>query len=95
MGGSSDAFDQHLPIGGVKQSEHFGRTIPTIFMWLLKRMSSQFSSVTRIGLGLVRTGFIFTPHAQAHHFANDRRLFDKLFFASLSGSVTTTAPAFR
>jgi hypothetical protein len=95
IGGSSNAFDEHLSIGGVKQGKHFGCAIPTIFMRLLQGMSSQFPTVTRIGLGLVRTGFIFTPDAQAQRFAHDIGLFDELFFASLSGSVTTTAPAFR
>ena len=95
IGGLPNSFDHDLPIAGVKQGEHFGGAIPTIFVRLSQRMPSQFPGVSGVGLGLVWTRFILTPDAQPQFFANPIGLFDKFFFASLSGSVTTTAPALR
>jgi hypothetical protein len=69
----------------VKQREHFDRAIPTIFMGLGEGMSIRLPGVTGIGLGLIRAGFIFTPHTQPHHFANAIGLFDEFFLLRYRG----------
>src|SRR5689334_98234 len=48
-----------------------------------------------VGNGLEGTGFILGPDAQAQGFADMVGVFNQRFFASASGSVTSTRPCLR
>ena len=55
----------------------------------------QLLSVTCIGNGLERPGFILGPRAQTERFTEAIGTFNQVYFSSVSGSVTWTTFPFR
>ncbi len=95
IGRALNAFNIDTTTGGMEQGQQFGGSIATVFMRLTNGMTIECPTVAGIGFGLIRSGFIFTPHTQPARFSDDIGFLYQLFFASLSGSVTTSEPAFR
>ena len=64
-------------------------------MRLPSRLSDWLPSLAQVWDHLVGSGFIFDVHGEPCLLRVQAGLLDQLFFASVSGSVTTTTPAFR
>lgn len=64
-------------------------------MGLLLWLPFGLPTLTGIGDGLKRSGFIFCIHGQSQLFTGLVSLFDYVFFPSASGSVTMTFPRLR
>jgi len=48
-----------------------------------------------VGHGLERPGFVLGPNTQPQRFTEAIRIFNQVFFAVVSGSLTSTGPALR
>src|SRR5262249_27759170 len=75
------------------QTEQLDRTAPQVVRRLPGRMSVRVPVLACQGAGLIRPGFIIRPDRQPQLLTNGIGVLDQLFFASVSGSVTHTAPS--
>ena len=95
ISGAGHPFHADLPGCGMKQSQHFGRTIPWIFMRIAFRVQLDVPIGARIGGCRIGSSFIHSPHRQPERFAQLIGTLNQRFFVSVCGSVTTTVPALR
>src|SRR6266567_8175317 len=79
----------------MEERDQLGGAMPNVFMWVTSRLTDGLPMDTWLGDGLVRAGFIHTPHRQFHPLALGVGLLDQAFFALASGSWTSTSPRLR
>jgi hypothetical protein len=95
IGGAGHPLDPHGAGARMKQGQHFRRAIADVLVRLADGLPTGLPTGARIGLGLVWPRFILIPDRQAQLFAQRIGVCDQLFFASVSGSTTVTAPRLR
>ena len=88
-------MNTNLPVRRMKERQHFDGTIPDILMRLTGRFAFRLPSGSRVGHGRERSGLVAAPDRQSQTLAQKVSLFDQLFLAWVSGSVTRTVPLLR
>ena len=79
----------------MKQCQEFGCAVAHIFVRLLFGLTLRLPALPLVGNGLEWSGFVLRPNAQPQRLSDGVSLLDQVFFASASGSVTSTATPFR
>ncbi len=88
-----DPTNPDVTAGRVKEDQQLGRSSADILVWQARGLALGLPGAPRMSNGLIGSGFILNPHRQATRFKI--RALNQFFFASASGSRTTTTPAFR
>jgi len=95
IGATGDALHADLSAGRMKQRQKFSGPGANVFMRLAGCLLVWLPTETGLWDALKRTGFVFITDDQALPLAQQISLFDQLFFASASASVTMTGPSLR
>ncbi len=90
---AGDSSDMELPTGGMKEGQQFRCSGAEILMGLASWLPDWLPPFASVWNGLVRSSFILDVHGDSTLLTVKVGLLDQLFFASVSGSVTTTTPA--
>ncbi len=79
----------------MKEGDDFGGAIGQILMRLFERFALRLPIGGFVGMSAIRTGLIFSPNGQSQLFSELIGPLNQVFFAWLSGSVTSTMPLLR
>ena len=95
IGGRQDAFGLNQASGWAKERQQFGGASAHVLVWLYGRLAFQVPVCSRLGNGLIGSGFILTQLHNAGGFCLLVGLLDQVFFSPALGSWTVTVPALR
>ena len=92
---SGHPFNVQVSTGGMKQGRQFRCSSAEILVGLPSWLSHRLSALSQLWDRLIWSTFILDVHGDSTLLTVQVGLLDQLFFASVSGSVTTTTPSFR
>lgn len=91
IGAARDSLDEYVAAGRMQQRQYLGRAVPYVFVRLQNRVTLGLPTWSGLRDGLIWSRFVFAPHGKTAALALGIGGFDQLFFASASGSTTSSA----